>query len=193
MILEDNPYGDLRFAGAPVPAIKSFDEDGIVMYAGTFSKVISPGMRVGYAIGPKPVLQKMIVCKQGEDVHTNILSQMICHAFMTQYDYDAHLAGLRIVPEKIRADGGRDAEKSRAGDYLDAGRGRAVCLVRCRRASICFRIARRPSEKGLRGTRQRFPDKMKATRAMLSGSTSLPRRTNSLSAGLKLWAAPSAI
>ena len=94
MILEDNPYGDLRFAGAPVPAIKSFDEDGIVMYAGTFSKVISPGMRVGYAIGPKPVLQKMIVCKQGEDVHTNILSQMICHAFMTEYDYDAHLAGL---------------------------------------------------------------------------------------------------
>ena len=100
MILEDNPYGDLRFAGAPVPAIKSFDEDGIVMYAGTFSKVISPGMRVGYAIGPKPVLQKMIVCKQGEDVHTNILSQMICHAFMTQYDYDAHLAGLRELYRK---------------------------------------------------------------------------------------------
>lgn len=100
MILEDNPYGDLRFAGEHLPAIKSFDEDGIVMYAGTFSKVISPGMRVGYAIGPKPILQKMIVCKQGEDVHTNILSQMICDEFMTKYDYDAHLAGLREIYRK---------------------------------------------------------------------------------------------
>ena len=53
MILEDNPYGDLRYAGEPLPTIKSFDEDGIVLYAGSFSKVISPGMRVGYAIGPK--------------------------------------------------------------------------------------------------------------------------------------------
>ena len=95
LILEDNPYGDLRFAGEHIPAIKSFDEDGIVVYAGTFSKVISPGMRVGYAIAPKPILQKMIVCKQGEDVHTNILAQMICDGFMGGYDYDAHLERLR--------------------------------------------------------------------------------------------------
>ena len=100
MILEDNPYGDLRFAVEHVPAIKSLDEEGIVMYAGTFSKVISPGLRVGYAIGPKTVLQKMIVCKQGEDVHTGMLSQMICHEFMTQYDYKAHLAGLKDIYRK---------------------------------------------------------------------------------------------
>lgn len=97
MILEDNPYGDIRFSGTHVPAIKSFDEEGIVMYAGTFSKVISPGIRVGYAIGPKQVLQKMIVCKQGEDVHTNIWSQMICDEFMKNYDYDAHLERLRSL------------------------------------------------------------------------------------------------
>lgn len=100
MILEDNPYGDLRFAGKHVPAIKSFDEDGLVVYMGSFSKVISPGMRVGYAIGPKPVLQKMIVCKQGEDVHTNIWSQIVCHRLMTEYDFDAHLERLRDIYRK---------------------------------------------------------------------------------------------
>lgn len=103
MILEDNPYGDLRYAGEALPTIKSFDEEGIVLYAGSFSKVISPGMRVGYAIGPKPVLAKMTVCKQGQDVHTNIWSQVLCHRFMTEYDYEAHLDGLRTLYTKKRA------------------------------------------------------------------------------------------
>lgn len=103
MILEDNPYGDLRYAGETLPTIKSFDEEGIVLYAGSFSKVISPGMRVGYAIGPKPVLAKMTVCKQGQDVHTNIWSQVLCHRFMTEYDYEAHLDGLRALYTKKRA------------------------------------------------------------------------------------------
>ncbi|MDD7647290.1 MAG: PLP-dependent aminotransferase family protein [Ruminococcus bromii] len=103
MILEDNPYGDLRYEGKPLPTIKSFDEDGIVLYAGSFSKVISPGMRVGYAIGPKPVLAKMTVCKQGQDVHTNIWSQVVCYRFMTEYDFDAHLEGLRAIYTKKRA------------------------------------------------------------------------------------------
>lgn len=102
MILEDNPYGDLRYAGEALPTIKSFDEEGIVLYAGSFSKVISPGMRVGYAIGPKPVLAKMTVCKQGQDVHTNIWSQVLCHRFMTEYDYEAHLDGLRALYTKKR-------------------------------------------------------------------------------------------
>lgn len=97
LILEDNPYGDLRFAGEDIPAIKSFDEEGIVMYAGSFSKVVSPGMRIGYAIGPKAVIQKMVVCKQGEDVHSNIWAQIVCHRFMTQYDYEAHLRRLREI------------------------------------------------------------------------------------------------
>ncbi|WP_312692291.1 aminotransferase-like domain-containing protein [Caproiciproducens sp.] len=97
LILEDNPYGDLRFYGEHIEAIKSLDEEGIVIYAGTFSKVISPGMRVGYAIAPRELLQKMIVCKQGEDVHTNIWSQIVCHELMTRYDFDAHLKRLREV------------------------------------------------------------------------------------------------
>ena len=97
LILEDNPYGDLRFAGEDLPSIKSFDREGVVMYAGSFSKVVSPGMRVGYAIGPKEIIQKMVVCKQGEDVHSNIWAQIVCHRFMTRYDYEAHLEGLRKI------------------------------------------------------------------------------------------------
>lgn len=58
LIIEDNPYGDIRFKGEHIPAIKSMDEDGIVIYAGSFSKVISPGMRVGYAIAPAPLLPR---------------------------------------------------------------------------------------------------------------------------------------
>lgn len=97
LILEDNPYGDLRFSGEHVPPVKSIDEDGLVVYCGSFSKVISPGIRVGYAVAPQTLLQKMIVCKQGEDVHTNIWSQMICHELMTKYDFDAHLERLRAI------------------------------------------------------------------------------------------------
>ena len=100
IILEENPYGDLRVSGTHVPAIKSFDEDGIVIYAGSFSKVISPGMRVGFTIAPKPIAQKMVVCKQADDVHTNILAQMICNTLMTDYDYDGHLEKLRAIYRK---------------------------------------------------------------------------------------------
>ena len=102
LILEDNPYGDLRYVGDYIPSIKSFDEDGIVMYAGSFSKVISPGMRVAYVIGPAPVIQKMVVCKQGADVHTNIWSQIVCYEFMHNYDFNAHLEGLRKIYTKKR-------------------------------------------------------------------------------------------
>lgn len=95
LILEDNPYGDLRYSGENVPTIKSLDTDGIVIYAGSFSKVISPGMRVGWCVAPAPIVQKMVVCKQGQDVHTNIWSQMVAYEYITKYDFDAHLERLR--------------------------------------------------------------------------------------------------
>ncbi len=57
-MLEDNPYGDLRFEGEHVPAVKSFDENGYVAYVGSFSKVLSPGIRVGYVMAPSALLAK---------------------------------------------------------------------------------------------------------------------------------------
>lgn len=97
LILEDNPYGDLRFAGEDIPTIKSMDTDGIVLYCGSFSKVLAPGLRVGYVCAPAPITQKIVVGKQISDVHSNIWAQMICHQFVTAYDFDAHLARLRSI------------------------------------------------------------------------------------------------
>ncbi|MDO4742670.1 MAG: PLP-dependent aminotransferase family protein [bacterium] len=97
LILEDNPYGDIRIGGENLPSIKSFDQDGIVIYAGTFSKVLAPGIRVGYAIAPRQIISKMVVCKQTSDVHTNIWGQLLCHEFMTKYDYEAHLENNRNI------------------------------------------------------------------------------------------------
>ena len=95
MIIEDNPYGELRFAGEDIPTIKSMDTEGIVLYSSSFSKILSAGMRVGYMCGPEPVIQKMVVAKQSEDVHTNLFFQMLTYRFMTECDLDGHIAGIR--------------------------------------------------------------------------------------------------
>lgn len=100
MILEDNPYGETRFEGEEIPSIKSMDTEGIVIYAGSFSKVISPGLRVGYGIAPAPVIAKMTVCKQVSDVHTNIYGQLLVHEFMTSDGYDAHLESIKEIYRK---------------------------------------------------------------------------------------------
>ncbi|MDE5753073.1 MAG: PLP-dependent aminotransferase family protein [Oscillospiraceae bacterium] len=97
IILEDNPYGDLRFAGQDVPSFKSMDTDGRVIYAGSFSKVLAPGIRVGYGIAPREIISKMTVCKQVSDVHTNNFGQMLAYEFMNKVDFDAHLAKLRAI------------------------------------------------------------------------------------------------
>ena len=97
MIFEDNPYGELRFAGEEVPTMKSFDAEGIVIYASTFSKILSSGMRVGYVTAPKEVISKMVVAKQSEDVHTNIFFQMLCHKFIEKCDLDAHIDMIRAL------------------------------------------------------------------------------------------------
>lgn len=100
MILEDNPYGDLRVSGERVETIKSMDKDGIVIYAGSFSKILAPGLRVAYCIGPKPVLAKMTVGKQASDVHTPCLNQMIVNEWFKKYDVAAHIAKIQDIYRK---------------------------------------------------------------------------------------------
>ncbi len=100
VILEDNPYGDLRFEGENIPSIKSMDTDSRVIYSGTFSKVLAPGIRVGYTSAPKEIVAKMIVCKQVSDVHTNIWAQVLANKFLNECDMDKHLLGLQDIYRK---------------------------------------------------------------------------------------------
>lgn len=97
IILEDNPYGDLRFAGEPVPSIKSMDTEHRVIYTGSFSKILAPGLRVGYVSAPKEIIGKITVCKQVSDVHTNIWAQAVCTAFLKETDMAAYLDRLRAI------------------------------------------------------------------------------------------------
>ncbi len=96
-ILEDNPYGDLRFAGEPVPSYKSLDTTNNVLYAGTFSKVLAPGLRVGYLCGISELVQKAVVGLQTSTVHTNIWAQMLAHRFVTSVDFNEHLKRLQGI------------------------------------------------------------------------------------------------
>ncbi|MBQ6752775.1 MAG: PLP-dependent aminotransferase family protein [Clostridia bacterium] len=102
IILEDNPYGDLRVSGEDLPTIKSFDTEGRVVYAGTFSKLIAPGIRVGYVLGPAALVSKMTVGKQTEDVHTAMFNQMLVYRWMKENDINEHIRRMKsIYREKL--------------------------------------------------------------------------------------------
>ncbi len=95
IILEDNPYGELRFAGEDIPTIKSLDTKGRVVYCSSFSKVLSAGMRIGFVCGPKEIVQKIVVVKQVNDVHTNQFFQMVASKFIDTYGLDEHISFIR--------------------------------------------------------------------------------------------------
>lgn len=100
LIVEDNPYGDLRFKGDNVPAIKSLDDSGIVVYCGSFSKILAPGIRVGHLTADKGLISKLTVAKQASDVHSNAWAQMICSKYMEKYSLDEHINNIVKIYEK---------------------------------------------------------------------------------------------
>lgn len=97
VILEDNPYGNLRVEGADVSSIKSMDTDGIVVYTGSFSKILAPGIRVAYAVVPNKIAGAFVIGKQVSDVHTGVLNQMIVSRWFDEYDVDAHIEKIRAI------------------------------------------------------------------------------------------------
>ena len=103
LVVEDNPYGDLRFAGPDIPTLKELDVNNRVIYAGSFSKTLAPGLRVGFMCASASLVQKAVVCIQASTVHTSILPQMITHKFVTETNYDEHLEKLQqLYKEKCK-------------------------------------------------------------------------------------------
>lgn len=94
LIYEDDPYGDIRFKGEPVPAIKTFDVDDRVVYAGSYSKVLSAGLRVGYLYVSPKFFGPMLSTKTSMDGQGPILNQMIVHKSLEKLDFAKYIAGM---------------------------------------------------------------------------------------------------
>jgi 2-aminoadipate transaminase len=94
LVLEDNPYGLLRYEGEALPPIRSLDGGVFVMYLGTFSKILSPGIRLGWVVAPPPVLEKINLGKQAADLCTSTLSQLMVQAYFEQSDWRDYVESL---------------------------------------------------------------------------------------------------
>ena len=92
LIIEDNPYGDLRFKGENVPTIKSLDNSGRVIYCSSFSKILSPGMRLGYVVCGGELIDRIEIAKQANDVHTPMITQMMAAEYLKKYDIEEDIA-----------------------------------------------------------------------------------------------------
>lgn len=102
-IIEDNPYGELRFEGKILPAVKHFDTEGRVAFLGTFSKILCPGLRLGWIAANPEMLNKFIMVKQGADLQSSTISQMEAAKFFELYDIEAHIQGI-IDLYRVRRD-----------------------------------------------------------------------------------------
>jgi 2-aminoadipate transaminase len=94
LVLEDNPYGLLRYEGDPLPTLYSLDGGVFVMYLGTFSKILSPGIRLGWVAAPGPVLEKLNLGKQGADLCTSTLSQLMVQAYFERGNWRDYVGSL---------------------------------------------------------------------------------------------------
>jgi DNA-binding transcriptional MocR family regulator len=95
-VVEDAPYTELRFEGEAMPSLKSMDTDGLVIYLGTFSKILFPGVRIGWLVADQPFYEKFVLVKQGADLHTSTLSQRQIWTFMQEYSIEENVA--RMLP-----------------------------------------------------------------------------------------------
>ena len=97
LVLEDNPYGLLRYEGDPPPPLLSLDGGVYVMYLGTFSKILSPGIRLGWVVAPPPVLEKINLGKQATDLCTSTLSQLMVQAYFAEGHWRDYVESLTEI------------------------------------------------------------------------------------------------
>lgn len=93
-VIEDNPYGELRFENQILPSLKSMDTEGLVIFTSTFSKTFCPGLRIGWIAAEPKMIEKYVLVKQGADLCTSIRSQMEISCFMDEYDFDVNVQKL---------------------------------------------------------------------------------------------------
>ena len=96
-IIEDDPYGELRYLGAPLPPLAAMDTDGLVIYLSTFSKTLSPGMRVGWTHSSEEIFRALVRAKQAADLHTNTIQQHAAATLLTTFDFDSHVEHIKSV------------------------------------------------------------------------------------------------
>ena len=101
LILEDNPYGLLRYEGEPLPTLHSLDDE-FVIYASTFSKILSPGLRLGWAAAPSPILHKMQIGKQGSDLSSSSISQYFVAAYFDAGPWEDYIRSLLEIYRRRR-------------------------------------------------------------------------------------------
>ena len=92
IIVEDDPYGRLRYRGEHLPPIKSFDEDGRVIYLSTLSKTVAPGFRTGWIVAGKAIRDKLVIAKQAADLHTSSFDQLVLARYLRDFDNRQHVA-----------------------------------------------------------------------------------------------------
>src|SRR3954463_16160808 len=102
LVLEDNPYGLLRYEGDPLPTLRSLDGGDFVIYLGTFSKILSPGIRLGWAAAPGPVLEKMSLGKQASDLCSSSLSQLFVATYFAEGSWEDYVNSLRELYRRRR-------------------------------------------------------------------------------------------
>lgn len=101
-VLEDNPYGELRFKGESLPSLKSMDKKGLVIFLGTFSKILCPGYRLGWTCAYQNILKKFIFVKQVADIQASSISQIEVSKFIDLYNLDNHVKKINEVYARRR-------------------------------------------------------------------------------------------
>ncbi|MEC1670711.1 MocR-like pyridoxine biosynthesis transcription factor PdxR [Bacillus mojavensis] len=117
-VIEDNAYGDLWLEEQPPLPLKSMDQEGNVLYLGTFSKTVSPGLRIGWLVGPEPVIERLADIKMQTDYGSSGLSQWAAAQWLSQGYYDEHLAWVRVELKK-RRDAALQFLQQYAGDIAE--------------------------------------------------------------------------